>query len=186
MTDTRSGSTTSPRRQADLAPPRKCNGRCNVTAMPARTCALCLEPIPDEEQAVQARVSYYRTRRRWVRPAWSGRAVICLHCATLGQYQPSADGLRDARYPEPAERAEPVPCVNCGLPVILRVDKRRKVAACSDSCRAQFYASNKPVTKAVTPCEGCGAEMTGRTDRRYCSPACRQRAYRQRNVPPKP
>lgn len=29
-------------------------------------------------------------------------------------------------------------------------------------------------------CEGCGQGMTGRADRRYCSAACRQRAYRRR------
>jgi hypothetical protein len=32
------------------------------------------------------------------------------------------------------------------------------------------------------PCDGCGETMTGRTDRRFCSSACRQRAYRSRNA----
>lgn len=32
------------------------------------------------------------------------------------------------------------------------------------------------------PCEGCGQPVIGRTDRRFCSPACRQRAYRQRRA----
>lgn len=36
-------------------------------------------------------------------------------------------------------------------------------------------------TDAVTAtCNGCDQPMTGRADRRYCSSACRQRAYRQR------
>lgn len=33
---------------------------------------------------------------------------------------------------------------------------------------------------ATRSCEGCGEAMTGRADRRYCSSACRQRAYRRR------
>ena len=44
-----------------------------------------------------------------------------------------------------------------------------------------------PVTPDVTDfgwthtCESCGAPFTGvRSDARYCSPACRQRAYRER------
>lgn len=35
-------------------------------------------------------------------------------------------------------------------------------------------------TEATHTCEGCGRAMAGRADRRYCSSACRQRAYRQR------
>lgn len=31
------------------------------------------------------------------------------------------------------------------------------------------------------PCQVCGAPMAGRSDRAYCSPACRQRAYRRRS-----
>lgn len=66
----------------------------------------------------------------------------------------------------------------CELPVLLPVDKRRKVDACSDLCRTRFYA--RPVELIVTECEDCGCEMTGRSDLRFCSPACRQRAYRRR------
>ena len=33
-------------------------------------------------------------------------------------------------------------------------------------------------------CETCGREFTARrNDARYCSPACRQKAYRHRNAP---
>lgn len=39
----------------------------------------------------------------------------------------------------------------------------------------------EPNPAAVThDCDGCGQGMTGRSDRRYCSSACRQRAYRRR------
>lgn len=35
-------------------------------------------------------------------------------------------------------------------------------------------------------CAGCGAALVGRTDRRFCSSACRQKAYRQRRRPSLP
>jgi hypothetical protein len=35
-------------------------------------------------------------------------------------------------------------------------------------------------------CAGCGAQLHGRADARYCSPACRQRAHRKRRRPHKP
>lgn len=73
-----------------------------------------------------------------------------------------------------------VNCVVCGLPVLLPVDMRRKVDVCADLCRSRFYA--KPVELAVTTCGGCGSEMTRRSDLRFCSPACRQRAYRRRHA----
>ena len=37
------------------------------------------------------------------------------------------------------------------------------------------------VTATVPGCQGCGRPLpAGRSDRRFCSPACRQRAYRVR------
>jgi hypothetical protein len=34
----------------------------------------------------------------------------------------------------------------------------------------------------VTVCEVCGSECSGRASRRYCSPACKQRAYRNKGT----
>jgi hypothetical protein len=158
---------------------RICNGTCNVTAMDTRSCALCRTPIPDDVPAVQTRVLRWRTRARRGRHS-AIRAVICDTCAVPGARPVSPDGLRDADVPYPNQLASPVPCAVCALPVVLRADKRRKVTVCSDACRARFYADTRSVTRPVTHCDGCGAEMHGRADRRYCSPACRQRAYRAR------
>lgn len=33
---------------------------------------------------------------------------------------------------------------------------------------------------AVTDCHECGVDLEGRSDSRYCSSACRQKAYRDR------
>lgn len=153
---------------------RECCHTCNVTAM-QHCCELCGAPIP--AVAMQAEVATYRTRAR--RGGWSHRGVICLDCVDDTRYRVvSADGLREAVYPFPGERADPVECQVCGQLVILRRSTRRKVRVCSDACRARSYATS--VERPVTHCEGCGAPMQGRSDRRYCSPACRQRAYRGR------
>jgi len=38
----------------------------------------------------------------------------------------------------------------------------------------------------ATTCPVCATALTGRADQRYCSPTCRQTAYRRRTQPPKP
>lgn len=77
--------------------------------------------------------------------------------------------------------ADPQPCATCGLPILVAPDKRRQVVTCSDLCRARHYSTRaRRVTPTAHVCSGCGETMTGRADRRFCSSACRQRAYRRR------
>jgi predicted nucleic acid-binding Zn ribbon protein len=142
--------------------------------MPTRTCAICETPIPDDVPAVQSPVTISLRRNGRGRTL---RRVICEGCAATYRAE-SPDGRRRAVHS--FQRRERTNCVVCDLPVLLPVDKRRKVDACSDLCRSRFYA--KPVEPAVTACEGCGSATTGRSDLRFCSPACRQRAYRRRTA----
>lgn len=49
--------------------------------------------------------------------------------------------------------------------------------------------SDHPLVTAgvtATGCQACGRPLGGRSDRRYCSPACRQAAHRRRQVQPRP
>ncbi len=118
------------------------------------------------------------TVARKARRSWDfSREPVCQGCARA-MVSESAD--RRVRATVPAFGDQPVPCVSCRLPVLFQPDPRRKLDACSDVCRLRYYAKRR-VAPLVTPtCDGCGEPMTGRADRRYCSPACRQRAYRQR------
>lgn len=148
-----------------------------------RLCPLCDQP---DDGPVSYRVELWTSRTRGWRAVT--RTAICATCwGTDDTYRrESADGKRVAFDQSVRSGREIIACAVCDRVVSVPVDKRRKVDVCSGVCRSRFYAA-RSATEAVTHlCEGCGTAMAGRADRRYCSPACRQRAYRQREVPPKP
>ena len=43
---------------------------------------------------------------------------------------------------------------------------------------------NRDAYVTATNCQVCATALHGRTDQRYCTPACRQAAYRNRTDPP--
>ena len=135
--------------------------------------------MPDDTAGVRAKVVHRRNRRGWGN-SWTRREVICQECAGSGSgYSP--DQLVRFYSPTLASALE-FSCATCRLPVLLAPDLRRTIATCSDKCRNAHYATNRAsVVVAVTHvCAECGAEMRGRADKKHCSPACRQRAYRAR------
>lgn len=108
--------------------------------------------------------------------------LVCQSCAVVPHAgRDDKQNLVMVAMQEFLERTEPTECEQCGVPLLLRPLRRRKRDTCSSACRAKLYKTETSVPPAVTRCEGCGTEMHGRSDRRYCSPACRQRAYRRRN-----
>jgi hypothetical protein len=74
-------------------------------------------------------------------------------------------------------------CRECGRPLPRFCDLRR--VFCSDECRYTWHNSERSRrTEAgrVKVCEVCGRDfVAGNSSGRYCSGACRQRAYRQRS-----
>jgi len=83
----------------------------------------------------------------------------------------------------------PTPCHHCGRPV--HHGARRKVpehVACSPECRLALNATlararRQLRTRASLTCETCGKLFPPkRADARFCSFACKQRAYRQRQA----
>ncbi len=61
----------------------------------------------------------------------------------------------------------------------------RRVAFCSRSCQQISYRERLRARKAkpIYRCDTCGVEFSPkRSDARTCSPACRQKAYRQRGT----
>ncbi len=80
------------------------------------------------------------------------------------------------------------PCETCGRDVVFSADdvehRYRKHVFCCERCRWTYYntARNQRTAQARQKvCEVCGEEFTAkRRDAKTCSPACKQKAYRQR------
>lgn len=80
-------------------------------------------------------------------------------------------------------RAHPQPCDGCGRPVVTGYNDYRRWTVCSEPCRVAARREHQRAERVDAPdrCVGCGAPMPGgRRGRRWCSPACKQRAYRER------
>ncbi len=82
--------------------------------------------------------------------------------------------------------AEPEPCEACGRPVrnLRKRPARRRYITCSERCRRRVQKARESDFRALARlkvCATCRDPFEGsRSDARYCSPACRQKAYRQR------
>ena len=114
----------------------------------------------------------YRTELKWM-------TVLCEGCAPKymkRDYDPY--GLRSYLTE---------PCDTCSRLVVFEAtgrDHYRRHVFCCERCRWTYYntARNERAAQArEKACEVCGESFTAtRTDARTCSPACKQKAYRQR------
>ena len=80
-----------------------------------------------------------------------------------------------------------VECECCGRPVYLDRRRVRKHRVCTDLCRERLRSSSRPRPQPRVfesrSCASCGVEFTAvRQGHRYCSGACKQRAYRRRRA----
>jgi len=87
--------------------------------------------------------------------------------------------------------SEPQPCQVCERGVVNRVSEARlergwRHVFCSRDCERRYFQDRQRRIRRRTldldkTCDGCTEPFTAaRSDARYCSPACRQRAYRLR------
>jgi hypothetical protein len=81
------------------------------------------------------------------------------------------------------------PCGYCARPVGWYDDqarRRRTLYYCCNRCRGRAYNQLQKARRSAArhlTCATCKTTFTpARADGRYCSPACRQRAYRQRRA----
>jgi hypothetical protein len=143
----------------------------------ARRCAKCGAAIgPQEPVWVGTLVNCYQTplHRRIV--ARTCKVPYCCNCY-------HGNGRRAAAYYD-----SPFQCVTCDRPVYLRVLPGNRhfipyVIACSEDCRQAFYRARRLKRKGPRErvCAVCGETFTPPwRDAKTCSPACRQKAYRQR------
>jgi hypothetical protein len=76
-------------------------------------------------------------------------------------------------------------CAGCGRQVVFGMspNQYRKRVYCSDECRRTWRRNPKNREPYTNTCEVCGREFEAkRSDAKTCSPACRQKAYRQRRT----
>jgi hypothetical protein len=78
-------------------------------------------------------------------------------------------------------------CERCGRPVIYDRRQRLKHVVCSRECRLAVYRAIETAKcrsrVKPQPCALCGASFQPkRSDARYCSVACKQKAFRRRTV----
>lgn len=93
----------------------------------------------------------------------------------------------EGRWPKPPSAWRlPKPCGNCDRPVInLSHRQEPEIIACSPRCRykvhnARYRAKHARPSQAAT-CTVCAKAFTPKhRDALYCSPACKQRAFRRR------
>ncbi|MEH0587407.1 hypothetical protein QA942_26305 [Streptomyces sp. B21-106] len=157
--------------------------------MSPAACPMCDGEINGPGFLVEA--SRSKGRRRW-----RVRELICEPCyrrgftttedgrtATTAFTERQRDRFEWLRLVGRGREQAPEPCVACGRLVVRASDPLLKRVTCSHSCSTSLTRSRNGNQGAAEPCETCGQEIaTGRADSRYCSPACRQKGYRQRQA----
>lgn len=126
---------------------------------------------------------------------WSlTQLLICGGCYSRGAPDPETGKSRAAALREKprvrwyalvgrGERKPAAPCEACGREVVRNADPLLKRVTCSRSCSTSLTRSRNGGKGSGQPCGICGTGITtGRADSRYCGAACRQKAYRRRNL----
>jgi hypothetical protein len=145
-------------------------------------CPGCRRELADNEPVFQVSVGYFS-------PEWAKGRLIEDRYATVGHV---CAGCREWIEAQAKSNRVSESCEQCGRPVFnLARRKKPKHIACSQRCRIALYnARARRWRKASMPKRtcACGKVFTPRrADGVYCSAACRQRAYRQRDLPtPRP
>jgi hypothetical protein len=151
---------------AAATPPdhRRRRQQATEAAQHAKCCGQCGEPIESGDPIWRGRISCY---------SWSTYShLMTALCDTCGRKRPAWVRQR--------------PCVTCGRDVIDldTVGINRRHATCCEDCanEARYARRRDRLAKARQKvCPTCDSEFIGsRSDSKFCSNACRQRAYRQR------
>lgn len=157
-------------------------------------CVLCRRLISSSEPAFAVNVWPRKQSLRLPRRAFTctpDRSCIDEDAAT-GEGQVLIGTYEDRRFARvhvawfPPAREEPTPCEGCGRLVALPIDKRRARVTCSPRCLVAVSRSRRTrsvSSLAVAACLVCGETLLNVSPgRRYCSSACKQRAYRRRLI----
>ena len=145
------------------------------------TCGACGRLFETLEPAALCewvdRTARYRYRS-WLVPVCLG----CMVLPSLARPWRLRGEVYDCAFKPIIETA----CDACRRPLRVVLDRRRRHVCCSDRCLQKVKKTERIARRAFT-CATCGAAFQpARTDSRYCSGACRQKAYRARGVQERP
>lgn len=137
-------------------------------------CRDCGEPIPPDQPARPVRWTI-KVRRR----LQAVHGFVHAGCRQSGTFT-GASGYVSLWAPiGGTDVLPPAACEYCHRLVVLANDKRRRRTVCSPRCAVAVTKSHRKGERQPA-CSVCGGSLAGRADTAYCSPACRQRAYRLR------
>ncbi len=157
---------------------------CAILISVTMQCAICQRELSKREPVYRVRMGYHG-QHDW-HFAWGVTGSIAVVCSKCKAKPPKgSEWLFDGATHGPWFPAEP--CQHCGRPVF--VDRQRRglrYFVCSEQCRigvnnrrASMFRP-RPLDPEPKPCATCGEAFTPkRSDALYCSPACKQRAYRK-------
>ena len=150
-------------------------------------CNLCRREMSPADPIYRVSVAYSMNMQDI---SHGGVFEVCAECCATKPFVGVADMLGvDFSWLATRQWRPPKPCEKCGRPVIC--DMRRKLSkyvVCSDGCRRAVYGAVARARRRslVEPrsCALCGAAFRPkRSHARYCSAACKQKAFRRRGAP---
>lgn len=165
-----------PSRNAQLKAWQEVQRRISTAQHDCSICARCGSAIAEGQPVWWERTSY--TVSAWGPIRGGRRLTFAPWCAACHQ----TTGIPERCY------VGPRPCHGCGRDVtdvhLPHWVRWRQRPVCSRRCVTRYQLAERKAARprpASPVCAGCGETFTPpRADGRYCSPACRQRAYRKR------
>ena len=118
-------------------------------------------------------------------PVWRAQMSLGRSMFGAGWYSAVAPYCKGCRPKYRQFQERPKPCCGCGRPVRNEWNAiRRRYTSCSEACSRRVGHYRARMLRAEAPgwreCAGCGSDFDpARTDAKFCSVACKQKAYRR-------
>jgi hypothetical protein len=133
---------------------------------------------PECQREIAPDEPVHRTFRAYVR-AWECATAV----AGIGKLPPGDIAYLCAGCGQLPKWFGREPCEHCGRPVIADMRRRPEHVACSRYCRQRIHGAllnaRMRQPREETSCRICGDPIDStRSDAFYCSPKCKQKAYR--------
>ena len=140
-------------------------------------CGYCQRDLPQDQAVYQYRGGFLiKINNGWL-------TSICVDCLR------KLNGSSDFKYALWRYKTEPDPCVHCARPIFRYRHYKARPAICCEACRWAYQNAQASQLRAqrrgTIVCVECSKQFQSkRTGARYCSIACKQKAYYRRRASP--